>query len=146
MKFEPGSFVEVPGPKIPFGWSNNPARLSLGYHFSGNGSDTKADLKDDCDIPNARPIITNADGVYLLDGGDGNYYFWADISGFVTRIEEPDLEKILIEIGRGNLSRIPQTPINFEFEEADTAWQTAPKKKKGLSHYLSKFHLKAQKA
>jgi hypothetical protein len=95
MGSEPGSFVASLGPEVPYGWPNDPDRLGVNGYFADGPDDIKATLRNDFNIPDARPILAGESSLYLLDGGDGKYYFWSEISEWVSRIEEDDLQKIL---------------------------------------------------
>jgi hypothetical protein len=66
-------------------------------------------LKADHNIPDARPVITDMMHLFLLNGGDGKYYLWNNISDDVARIEEPNLREILAKIGSEGLSGIKHT-------------------------------------
>jgi hypothetical protein len=106
-EFTAGSYVELRTCQVPYGWTNHPAYLGVNVYFTGE-TNTKAMLKADHNIPDARPIITDRYSV-LLDGGDGKYYLWNDIGGILARIEEPDLEKILAKLESEGLSGIECT-------------------------------------
>jgi hypothetical protein len=107
-EFAAGSYVKLTTCEVPYGWTNHPAYLGVNVYFTGKTDNIKATLKADYNIPDARPIITDRYTV-LLDGGDGKYYLWNDISGIVARIEELDLEKILAKLGSEGLSGIKCT-------------------------------------
>src|SRR5271154_2866559 len=107
-EFAAGSYVELRTCEVPPGWTNHPAYLGADIYFTGEFNNIKTTLKADHNIPDARPIITNGYS-FLLDGGDGKYYLWNDVSDIVARIEEPDLEKILAKLGSEGLSGIKCT-------------------------------------
>ena len=55
-------------------------------------------LKYDFGMPNPRPIlIYNSESEYIIDGGDGKYYFWNSLADGVCLINQPDLEQILAD-------------------------------------------------
>jgi len=108
-KFKPGSYVELRTSQVPYGWSNRPAHLGVNVNFAGEADDIKTTMMTEYNIPGVRPILTDRKSLYLLEGGDKKYYLWNDISGYVARIEEPSLQKILTTLGSRGLSDIPYT-------------------------------------
>jgi hypothetical protein len=68
-------------------------------------------MRTDYNILDIRPILTDRKSLYLLEGGDKKYYMWNDISGYVARIEEPSLQKILVALGSRGLSDISYTVL-----------------------------------
>lgn len=59
---------------VPWGWNNNPAYLRAHTYFTDEPESVKQSLKDEYQIPNAQPILSDGATLYLLDGGDGKYY------------------------------------------------------------------------
>jgi hypothetical protein len=108
-KFKPGSYVELRTSQVPYGWSNRPAHLGVNVNFAGEADDIKTTMMTEYNIPGVRPILTDRKSLYLLEGGDKKYYLWNDVSGYVARIEEPSLQKILTTLGSRGLSDIPYT-------------------------------------
>lgn len=108
-RFAAGSYVELRTCDVPCGWTNHPAYLGADIYFAGEINNIKTTLKADYNIPDARPVITDMKDLFLLDGGDGKYYLWNNISGDVARIEEPNLEEILAKLGSEGLSGIKMT-------------------------------------
>jgi hypothetical protein len=107
-EFAPGSYVELRRCEVPSGWSNDPGRLVL--YFTGEVDNMKTELKADYNIPNARPILNDRMYTYLLDGGDGKFYWWNGVSDDVGRIEEPNnLQEILVTLHYKGLSGIKYT-------------------------------------
>jgi hypothetical protein len=100
--------VELRTCEVPSGWTNHPASLGIIVYFTSETDNVKATLRADHDIPDARPIITDK-YTFLLDGGDGKYYLWNIVSDYVARIEEPNLEEILVKLRSKGLSSIKRT-------------------------------------
>ena len=106
-EFAPGSYVELRRCEVPSGWTNDPECLDLSY-FTPK-------LKAYYNIPNARPILNDMMYTYLLDGGDGKFYWWNVVSGSVGRIEEPNnLREILVTLHDEGLSGIKYTLLTEE--------------------------------
>jgi len=113
-EFAPGSYVELKRCEVPRGWTNDPESLGL-YYFTGKINNMKTELKAEYNIPNARPILNDTMYTYLLDGGDGKFYWWNDVSGSVGRIEEPNnLREILVTLHDEGLSGIKYTLLTEE--------------------------------
>ena len=69
-------------------------------NFTGLKKDhDKYALMYDFGMLNPRPILADQHGEsgYLIDGGDGKYHFWNNMSDAVFLINQPDLEQILVD-------------------------------------------------
>ena len=62
-EFTVGSYVKLRTCNVPRGWTNHPAYLGVNVYFSDETDNVKATLKADHNIPDARPIITNCEGL-----------------------------------------------------------------------------------
>jgi hypothetical protein len=107
-EFAAGSYVELRTCEVPYGWTNHPGYLGIVY-FTSDIDNIKTELKADHNIPDARPVLSDMRDTYLLDGGDGKYYFWNEVCESVARIEEPSLQKILAKLGTEGVSGIKYT-------------------------------------
>jgi len=108
-EFAAGSYVELKTCEVPCGWTNDPAYHEVNTCFTDKTKNIKARLKADHNIPDARPILSDSMDLFLLEGGDGKYYLWNDISDYVARIEEPNLQEILGKLGSEGLSGLKLT-------------------------------------
>jgi hypothetical protein len=79
-------------------------------YYTGESNNIRARLKADYNIPDARPILNDMMYTFLLEGGDGKYYLWNNVSDDVDRIEEPNnLPEILARLGREGLQGLKCT-------------------------------------
>ena len=108
-EFAAGSYVELRTCEVPCGWTNHPVALEVNISFKSKAKNIKARLKADHNIPNARPVLSNTADLFLIEGGDGKYYLWNDISDYVARIEECNLQEILGKLGSQGLSGLELT-------------------------------------
>lgn len=50
-------------------------------------------------MPNPVPIIVDrTDGLWLIDSGDGEYYFWEVVADSIFEVNKPNLAKRLSKI------------------------------------------------
>ena len=113
-KFAAGFYMELRTSEVPHGWTNHPASLGVNIYFTDKNGSIKTMLKTYYNIPDARPILLDTMFLFLLDGGDGKYYLYNDISGDLARVEEPDLQTILAKLGSEGLSSIKYTLLTEE--------------------------------
>lgn len=84
---------------IPPGWSNDPDELSLDYLFSGVEANMRIPFQSQLGMPNPVPVfLDRKDGLWLIDSGDGKYYFWEAVADSIFEIYERNLAKILSTI------------------------------------------------
>ena len=108
--------MELESSKVPRGWLNHPDELGVHIHFRGTDDDIKMRLKDEFNIHNARPVLTDGKTMYLVEGGDGHYYLWNDLSGYAARLEVRGLDQILSLLdGDQGLSEIKFTILKNNF-------------------------------
>lgn len=96
-------YLKVKSSAIPPGWSNDPEELSLDYFFSGEEANMRMPFQSQLGMPNPVPIIVNRDdGLWLIDSGDGKYYFWEAVADSIFELYERSLAKILFTISENN--------------------------------------------
>lgn len=78
------SYVWVEPTKIPDDWSNDP------------DSHVVPNFQKHLGLPNPRPVLCkNSENNFLVDGGNGKYYLYNDISDNVMELYERNLDNIL---------------------------------------------------
>ena len=106
VKHEPSNsfYVKLKESAIPKDWSNDPHHLKLGASFNGSDEqDVSESFKSEFAMPDPLPVIENHgynQGLVLIDGGDGKYYLWHDVSDDVFELYERNLTKILSKFGQ----------------------------------------------
>lgn len=109
-------YVPLDRSQIPRGWLNHADDLGVRIHFRGENDDIKMRLKDEFNIDNALPVLTDGKSLYLIKGGDGRYYLWNDLSGYAARLELRGLDQILSSLnGDRGLSGIKSTVLKNNF-------------------------------
>ena len=95
-KYEPTDslYIKLEQSVIPPGWSNGPIALHLDFYFYGKVAEENLteELKTEYNMPNPLPIVVHGqDGLWLIDGGNGKFYLWQDVEGFVGEVYERNL-------------------------------------------------------
>lgn len=92
-------YFKVKPSAIPPGWSNDPDELSLDYYFSGVEANMRVPFQSQLGMSNPVPVVVDRnDGLWLIDSGDGKYYFWEAVADSIFEIYERNLAKILSTI------------------------------------------------
>lgn len=91
------SYVWVEPTKIPDDRSNDPDSLGiLDYFCPTDYSYVVPDFQKHLGLPNPRPVLCkNSENNFLVDGGNGKYYLYNDISDYVMKLYERNLDNIL---------------------------------------------------
>lgn len=96
-------YFKVKPSAIPLGWSNDPEELQLDYFFSGEEANMKIPLQSQLGMPNPVPVVSNShDELWLIESGDGRYYFWEAVADSILEIYERNLAKILSTMSENN--------------------------------------------
>lgn len=76
-------------------------QMSLDYYFSGVEANMRVPFQSQLGMPNPIAIVVNRKyGLWLIDSGDGKYYFWEDLADSIFEIYERNLAKILSTISK----------------------------------------------
>lgn len=96
-------YFKVKSSAIPPGWSNDPDELSLDYCFSGVEANMRVPFQSQLGMPNPVPVVVDRnDALWLVDSGDGKYYFWEAVADSIFEIYDRNLAKILSTISENN--------------------------------------------
>lgn len=96
-------YFKVKPSAILLGWSNDPEELSLDYVFSRVEANMRIPFQSQLGMPNPVPVVANSDdGLWLIDSGDGRYYFWEAVADSIFEIYEQKLAKILSTMSEKN--------------------------------------------
>lgn len=91
-------FKVKPSP-IPSGWSNDPDVTGLLLQWGK--SKYEVPFQSQHGMPNPVSVVVNEKyGLWLIDSGDGKYYFWEDVADSIFEIYERNLAKILSTISK----------------------------------------------
>ena len=88
---------------IPPRWSNDPDKLALDYYFSGVEANMRVLFQSQLEMPNPVPVVVDRnDDLWLIDSGNGKYYFWEAIADSIFEIYERNLAEILSTISKND--------------------------------------------
>lgn len=96
-------YFKVKPSAIPHAWSNDPDELALDYFFSEVEANMRVPFQSQLGMPNPVPVVVDRnDALWLVDSGDGKYYFWETVADSIFEIYERNLAKILSTISENN--------------------------------------------